>query len=244
MPIPHFRGGDCFRIINKAPGLMVRLRSPQETRACPTGRRATAFGTLAFVRHRLEPARLAGRPALLAAAQGQFGTSQINLALVGGNATATGGTNGSLGVGGVAGDGAATAGNPVLVAGKGSGNTRVPIVCDNWTPINVANTTAAKLITKAANKNIYICSINLVVAAASNVALIAGTQTTNQCDTSTAGLSGGATAATGWNLAANGGLAYGSGIGAIAATATAGLDVCIVQSASTQLSGAISWTQF
>ena len=147
-------------------------------------------------------------------------------------------------VSGLAADGSATAGNPVLVAGKGSGNARVPIVCDNWTPISVSNTTATKLITKANSKNVYICSINLVVAAASNVALIAGTQTTNQCDTSTAGLSGGATAAEGWNLAANGGLAYGNGMGVIMATASTGLDVCIVQSASTQLSGAVSWTQF
>jgi len=147
-------------------------------------------------------------------------------------------------VSGLAADGSATAGNPVLVAGKGSGNARVPIVCDNWTPISVSNTTATKLVTKATSNNVYICSINLVVAAASNVALIAGTQATNQCDTSTAGLSGGTTAATGWNLAANGGLAYGSGMGVIMATASTGLDVCIVQSASTQLSGAMSWTQF
>jgi hypothetical protein len=147
-------------------------------------------------------------------------------------------------VSGLAADGSATVGNPVLVAGKGSGNARVPIVCDNWTPISVSNTTATKLVTKATSKNVYICSINLVVAAASNVALIAGTQTTNQCDTSTAGLSGGTTAATGWNLAANGGLAYGNGMGVIMATASTGLDVCIVQSASTQLSGAIAWTQF
>jgi hypothetical protein len=147
-------------------------------------------------------------------------------------------------VSGLAADGSATAGNPVLVAGKGSGNARVPIVCDNWTPISVSNTTATKLVTKATSKNVYICSINLVVAAASNVALIAGTQTTNQCDTSTAGLSGGTTAATGWNLAANGGLAYGNGMGVIMATASTGLDVCVVQSASTQISGSISWTQF
>ncbi len=147
-------------------------------------------------------------------------------------------------VSGLAADGSATAGNPVLVAGKGSGNARVPIVCDNWTPISVSNTTATKLVTKATSKNVYICSINLVVAAASNVALIAGTQATNQCDTSTAGPSGGTTAATGWNLAANGGLAYGSGMGVIMATASTGLDVCIVQSASTQLSGAMSWAQF
>jgi hypothetical protein len=145
---------------------------------------------------------------------------------------------------GAAADGSAASGNPVLVAGKGSGNARVHIVCDNWAPFSLASTTSLKIITKSGGKNIYICSINIVTATANNVALIAGTKTSTDCDTSTAGLAGGTTAATGWNFAANGGLTQGTGIGVIAATASTGLDVCLLASGSGQVSGVISWTQF
>jgi hypothetical protein len=194
---------------------------------------------------RIDPVGTTTQPVSGTVTANQGGSNwSVNLAQVGGNAVVTGGVNGSEGVGGLAADGSATAGNPLLVAGKGSGNARVPIVCDNWTPISFSSTSAQKIITKASAKNIYICSINLVVAAATNVALLAGTQTTNQCDTSTAGLSGGTTTATGWNLAANGGLAYGNGMGVIMATASTGLDVCLLASAANQVSGAVSWTQF
>jgi len=136
-----------------APKASFSLRADVTAEACLASRRA--------VTHKHSPVAIPilNRAALLAAlpymrrisalaAQGQFGSSQINLALVGGAATASGGANGSLGVGGLAADGSATSGNPVLVAGKGSGNARVPIVCDNWTPINVSNTTAAKLVAR------------------------------------------------------------------------------------------------
>lgn len=45
------------------------------------------------------------------------GTQDVNLLQVGGTAVVTGGVNGSVGVGGLAADGAAVAGRPVLVAG-------------------------------------------------------------------------------------------------------------------------------
>jgi hypothetical protein len=141
--------------------------------------------------------------------------------------------------------GAAVPANAVQMGGNGSGNLTAPVVCDNWTPINNAGaSTALKIITKVAAKQVYICSINLVAAAANNVALVEGTLTTNQCDTATAGLAGGATAATGWNLAANGGIAFGSGLGAVIRTATVNHDVCLLFSAANQVSGSVSWTQF
>lgn len=112
------------------------------------------------------------------------------------------------------------------------------------TPFNLASTTALKVITKATSKNVYICHIDIVSAAANNVALIAGTKTTNDCDTSTAGLAGGTTAATGWNFAANGGLTAGNGTGMVAATASTGLDVCLLASGSGQVSGVLVWAQF
>jgi hypothetical protein len=136
-----------------------------------------------------------------------------------------------------------TIANAWPIAGNASGSPKVPAVCDNWKPFSFASTTAQLLVTGTAAKQTYICSINIVVGAATNVALIEGTTTTNPCDTGTAGMAGGSTAATGWNFAANGGLTMGSGIGAPFRTATAADNVCFLASAANQVSGSISWTQ-
>jgi len=186
---------------------------------------------------------------LLGALGTAFGTAGVvddNLKNVGGNAVVTAGVNGTLAVGGNIADGSALSSqtNPVVTAGKGSGDARVPIVCDNYTPFSLASTTSLKLVSKSSSKQVYICSINIVSASANNVALIEGTKTTTDCDTSTAGMAGGTTAATGWNFAANGGLTHGTGIGMVFATATTNHDVCLLASGSGQVSGGITWTQF
>lgn len=122
-------------------------------------------------------------------------------------------------------------------AGQSVANTNV-------TPFSLASTTALKLVSKVAAKKVYICALDLVSATAQNVALVEGTLTTTNCDTSTAGLAGGTTAATGWNLAANGGLTKGNGQGVVYKSATANLDVCLFSSSTGQISGAITWAQF
>lgn len=126
---------------------------------------------------------------------------------------------------------------PMGCAGQTIANT-------TYTPFTLASTTSLKLVTKVSAKKVYICSINIVSAAANNVALIEGTKVTTDCDTSTAGLAGGTTAATGWNFAANGGLTLGNGQGIIAKSGTANFDVCLLASGSGQLSGGITWAQF
>ncbi len=125
------------------------------------------------------------------------------------------------------------------VGANGSGNLTGVTVCDNWKAINITANT--QIITGAASKQTYICSMNLIVSAADNVALVEGTGTT--CGTGTAGMAGGSTAAAGWNFAANGGLAQGTGLGAIAVTATTGDNVCLLVSGSAQVSWVIGWTQ-
>jgi hypothetical protein len=106
----------------------------------------------------------------------------------------------------------------------------------------VINLTASgQLITGAASKQTYICSINIITATAQNIALVEGTGTT--CGTGTAGMAGGASAATGWNFAANGGLAYGNGRGWIFKTATAGDNVCLLLSSTGQTSGTVRYVQ-
>ena len=126
------------------------------------------------------------------------------------------------------------------MAGRGTGRLTGITVCDNWTAISLTANT--QIVTGSASRHTYVCSINLVVAAATNVALVSGTGSV--CATGIAGMAGGTTAATGWNLAANGGLAQGTGVGVIARSAAVGDNVCILVSAANQTSGVMSWTQF
>jgi hypothetical protein len=143
--------------------------------------------------------------------------------------------------------GAAPPGEATYVGGLSSGATggfltSMP-VCLTSEPIDITTATTTLEITGVSGRHVYICAINLVTAAANNVTIIAGTGAT--CGTSTAALVGGTTAAEGWNFAANGGLAMGSGLGSVLSTNGAGAtgdSVCIVTSAATQLAGTISYT--
>jgi hypothetical protein len=130
------------------------------------------------------------------------------------------------------------------IGGNGSGNLTGLIACDNWTPISIVTATTTKIISLASSKNTYICSFHLFSAGTQNAAWISGTKVTNECDTSTAGLAGGTTAATGYNFTAQTGIAAGSGLNAIIRTASTGKDVCIITSGAVQLSGVVNWTQF
>jgi hypothetical protein len=139
--------------------------------------------------------------------------------------------------------GAAPPANVLYAGGVTSGATGgfltgIP-VCTEFVSINISSATTTLVITGVSGRQVYICGLSLVTAAANNVAFITGTGAT--CGTSTAGMTGGTSAASGYNFAANGGIAQGSGIGAINRTETAGDSVCIVTSAATQLSGALSY---
>jgi hypothetical protein len=70
---------------------------------------------------------------------------------------------------------------------------------------------------------------------------VEGTGTT--CATGTAGMAGGTTATTGWNLAANGGFVKGVGGFWVFKTATATDDVCLLLSGTGQTSGSVQWVQ-
>jgi len=133
--------------------------------------------------------------------------------------------------------------DPALVVGispNSLGCAGASIANTTSTPINITANT--QIITGVSSKQTYVCSINLVAGAGDNVALVEGMGTI--CGTSTAGIAGGATAATGWNFAANGGLALGNGLGIVARTATAADNVCLLVSSSGQISGSIVWAQF
>ena len=106
---------------------------------------------------------------------------------------------------------------------------------------SISQTANTHLVAGTASKKIYVCSIHVVAAAAANVAVVEGTGSV--CATSTAGVSGfgGAAAATGWNFAANGGIALGNGDSSLGAEGTSGDNLCIFNSGSGQVSGGISY---
>jgi len=107
--------------------------------------------------------------------------------------------------------------------------------------VSINQTANAQLVSGTSSKKIYVCSIHVVVAAATNIALVEGTGSV--CATGTSGLGGfgGATAATGWNFAANGGIVLGSGEAAVGAEITTGDNLCMLNSGSGQVSGGISY---
>ena len=107
--------------------------------------------------------------------------------------------------------------------------------------VSINQTGNTQLVTGTASKKIYICSIHVVVAVATNAALVEGTGSV--CATGTAGVSGfgGPTAATGWNFAANGGIALGNGDAAVGAEGTNADNLCLFNSGAGQVSGGISY---
>jgi hypothetical protein len=117
-------------------------------------------------------------------------------------------------------------------------------VCDSSYNVDITTATTTLAITGVSGKHVYICSIILMTNAANSVALIAGTGAT--CGTSTAGMTGGTTAAEGFNVSANGGFTHGGGLGWVLSTKVSGGatgdSVCLVTSAATQLSGQIAYT--
>lgn len=107
-------------------------------------------------------------------------------------------------------------------------------------PVSISSATTTQIVTpaSASGKKVYFCSASLQAAGgANNVGIVEGTGAT--CGTSTAGIYGGTTASAGLNLTANQGIAWGNGHDYFMKTATTGDGVCLITSASTQLSGHI-----
>lgn len=104
--------------------------------------------------------------------------------------------------------------------------------------ITTATTTEITPSLAGASTNYYVCSLVLVTAAANNVALV--DDDTDGCVSVTSGMAGGTTAASGFNMAANSGMTFGNGTGAVFKTAGTNRVICLVTSAATQLSGTMS----
>jgi hypothetical protein len=105
----------------------------------------------------------------------------------------------------------------------------------------INQTATAVVVSGTSSKKTYVCSMFIVSATAQNLNWVEGTGTT--CGTSTAGVTGGTTAATGPNLAANEGWTLGNGAAFVAASATNADDLCLQQSGTGQVSGVITYAQ-
>jgi hypothetical protein len=129
-----------------------------------------------------------------------------------------------------------TVGNVVTVTpATNSTGTVSQVQSDSSAAINVSTAATTTLVALASGKSIYVTAWDIVVAAADNVTLEYGTGT--NCGTGTTALTGP------YNLAANGGLTKGSGLGVLFKV-PAGNALCIVTSAATQASGSVSYAQF
>ena len=124
-----------------------------------------------------------------------------------------------------------------LVCGKSaSGNGCTPImVSDASVSISVATNSTTQLIAANASKRIYVTSFLLQSAGTASVSFNYGTGT--NCGTGTTALTG-TMAMTAQNV-----IAMGTGLGAVLEVPI-GNALCIVNSASVQVSGAMSYAQF
>lgn len=135
--------------------------------------------------------------------------------------------------------GGAPPANGCYAEGLGSGATGGDLigipVSDTPKTLDITTATTTLFIAGVAGRKIRIGSLIMMAAGADNVELIEGTTVTTPCDTGTAGMFGGTTSGTGFPLLANQGETFGSGLGTVFQTATAGDNVCIVTSAAVNL---------
>src|SRR3990167_2221599 len=123
----------------------------------------------------------------------------------------------------------------------GSAVVADPCMREARIPISISQTGNTQLATGTASERIFICSFHIITATAQNIALVSGTGTV--CATSPSGVLGfgGATAATGWNFAANGGIQMGHSNWSYGKTDTDADNICLFQSGAGQLSGGLTY---
>lgn len=106
--------------------------------------------------------------------------------------------------------------------------------------INVSTAATTELVNGfGASNSGYICSFHIQTDAANDILL--AEDDTDDCVSISAGLAGGTSAATGWNLAASSGIALGNGNAAVLKTAGTNRFLCLVTSANTQATGSLSY---
>jgi hypothetical protein len=111
-------------------------------------------------------------------------------------------------------------------------------------PFTLATAAVKVAITGVSAKKIYVCAYDLNNNAADSVAIFEATTATTCATAAVAVIGSGtsvATAATGYNWSANGGVSRGAGGFQVMQTSVNANDLCIAQSAATQLSGTFTY---
>ena len=143
---------------------------------------------------------------------------QIDLTSVGGTLVALGSTTASASI-------------PVVIASNQTAAD--PCMYQAKSNVTVSQTASGTLITGTSGKKNYLCSLTIIASAAVNVSLV---EYSGTCTGGTAfALLGSTTAANGLPLAANGGLAYGTGGNTVVSGAgdtNSGYNVCLLQNGS------------
>lgn len=138
----------------------------------------------------------------------------------------------------VKGEGATGAAVPAgaQLAGARSGANMVALIQANASvPINVATATTTQLVALSGTTVIYVTSFDVVSAGTGNITFVYGTGAA--CGTGTVSMTGP------YNLAAQGHVMKGSGLGPVLIV-PAGNALCVTTSAAIQMSGSVSYTQF
>jgi hypothetical protein len=112
-------------------------------------------------------------------------------------------------------------------------------VAKTYHVVNTSTATTVEIANAVASQYFYICAISLNATGAQTVSI--GEDDTDGCGSITAGLHGGASAAAGWSLAANGSITLGNGGSAVMRTGTANRYLCIITGQAVQLSGTIAY---
>jgi hypothetical protein len=107
-------------------------------------------------------------------------------------------------------------------------------------PISISTATTTEITPSlaGASTHYYVCSLNLVTAAANNV--LVADDDSDGCGSPTSGIFGSdasPAAGEGWNFAANSGIVLGAGASSVGRTSGTNRVICILTSAATQLSG-------
>ncbi len=136
--------------------------------------------------------------------------------------------------------------NPVFVRQTDATNLQVIEPCQAtaklYQPINISIATTTRIVTEAASKYVYVCSLNIIVGSTGGVALMEGTGAT--CTGGTpAGIAGGTSGATGWQFVQYGGMTIGNGMGTVFKSGTTAYSMCLVNNVTGQISGGITYVQ-
>ena len=109
------------------------------------------------------------------------------------------------------------------------------------TAVSVYGSNNWRILTAASAKYTYLCSVFLMAGGTVNVAVVEGTG--NQCATNTTGVMGGVSSSSGLILTAQAGFTLGNGASFVAASSHTGYDLCLISSASVQLTGVVTSVQ-